>query len=211
VGSDPNELYGNRYTVLNSALNGAPQPPGGTCCAYSGDPSDGVTSVGTNEFQFQTLDQSAAIGDRTLTFEYDISGEGGTSVQKNVTARQFAYVTNNTPSNTCTLAYGTNRTYTYTVYTHPDHTALLPTDGLSNTAVTESFSPPLTCETGIGNKYLNTNAQFGDNITSICSSAPLTCVQTSTQTLSVAGYPVRTNTLQWTSTAVTYTSQGPTQ
>jgi hypothetical protein len=45
VGSDPNELYGNRYTVLNSALNGAPQPPGGTCCAYSGDPSDGVTSV----------------------------------------------------------------------------------------------------------------------------------------------------------------------
>ena len=108
VGSDPNELYGNRYTVLNSALNGAPQPPGGTCCADSSDPSDGVTSVGTNEFQFQTLDQSATVGDRTLTFEYDLSGEGGTSVQKSVTARQFAYVTNNAPSNTCTLAYGTN-------------------------------------------------------------------------------------------------------
>jgi hypothetical protein len=129
----------------------------------------------------------------------------------NVTAREFAYLTNASPSNTCTLAYGTNRAYTYTVYTHPDHAAVLPTDGVDGTAVTESFNPSLTCETITGKGSLNANAQIIDNISSGCSSAPLTCTQTSTQTVSVAGYQVRTNTLEWTSVGVTYTSDGPTQ
>jgi hypothetical protein len=33
----------------------------------------------------------------------------------------------------------------------------------------------------------------------------------SAQSLSIAGYEVRTNTLQWTSGGVTYTNDGPTQ
>ena len=33
----------------------------------------------------------------------------------------------------------------------------------------------------------------------------------SAQSLSIAGYEVRTNTLQWTSSGVTYTNNGPTQ
>jgi hypothetical protein len=213
VGTDPNELYGNHYALTDSTGKQNPQPPGGTCCAASSDPSDTVTQTGTNPptFQFETLDQSAAPGDRTLTFEYDLSGGQGASQQMNVTAREFAYLTNASPSNTCTLAYGTNRAYTYTVYTHPDHAAVLPTDGVDGTAVTESFNPSLTCETITGKGSLNANAQIIDNISSGCSSAPLTCTQTSTQTVSVAGYQVRTNTLEWTSVGVTYTSDGPTQ
>jgi hypothetical protein len=124
-----------------------------------------------------------------------------------VTARKFAYVANSSPSNACSLGYGTNRTYVCTLYTHPDGNAVLSTDGISGTAVAESFNPTLTCETITANGSVNANAQFADDITSICSSKPLTC----TQTMSVAGYPVRTNKLQWTSKGVTYTSNGLTQ
>jgi hypothetical protein len=213
VGNDPNELFGNHYTATDSTGTQNPQPPGGTCCAASSDTSDTVSQTGSNPpiFQFTTLNQSTTVGDRTLTFEYDLSNGEGASQQNKVTAREFAYVTNSNPSNTCTLGHGTNRTYTYTVYTHPDHTAVLSTDGISGTAVSENFNPSLTCETITGNGSLNTNAQFSDDITSACSSAPLTCAQTSTQTIKVAGYPVRTNSLQWTSAGVTYTSEGPTQ
>ena len=213
VGTDPNELYGNHYTLTDSTGKQPPQPPGGTCCADSIDASDTVTQTGSNPpiFQFTTLDQSIVVGDRTLTFEYDLSGSPGASQQMSVTARKFAYVTNSSPSNACSLGYGTNRTYVYTLYTHPDGNAVLSTDGISGTAVAESFNPTLTCETITANGSLNANAQFDDDITSICSSKPLTCTQTSTQTISVAGYPVRTNKLQWTSKGVTYTSNCPTQ
>jgi hypothetical protein len=212
VGNDPSELYGNHYIFSNSSGTQPPQPPGGICCAASSGTSDTVSQTSSNPiiFQFTTLNPSAVVGDRTLTFEYDLSGEG-TSQQMGVTAREFAYATNNSPSSTCTLKYGTNRAYVYSVYTHPDHAVVLSTDGISGTAVHESFNPSLSCETITGNGYLNANAQFIDNISSGCSSTPLTCTQTTTQTLSVAGYAVRTNTLQWTSAGVTYTSHGPTQ
>ena len=212
VGSDPNVLLANQFQVTNSAHDNAPQPPGGTCCAASSDSSDKITQVpGDNppSFQFETADQSSVVGDRTLTFEYDLSN-GGTAVQVNVTARKFAYLTNNNPSNTCTLKYGTNRSYVYNVYTHPDRQPIAP--GIAQgTAVTESFNPALTCQTITGNGSLNGNAQIIDQISSGCSNTPLTCSQTSTQSISVAGYPVRSNKLQWTSTGVTYTNNGPTQ
>ena len=135
----------------------------------------------------------------------------GPHAAETVTARQFAYLTNNNPSNQCALAYGTNKTYIYTVYTHPDGTAVVSGDDLDGTPVTESFNPSLTCSTITGSGSLNANGQFTDSISSVCSSAPLTCSQTSSQGLSVAGYLVRTNTLQWTSTGVTYTNNGPNQ
>jgi hypothetical protein len=62
--------------------------------------------------------------DRTLTFEYKLSSGAAVSRQKMVTARKFAYLTNNDPPNQCTLGHGTDRYYTYTVYTHPDKNAV---------------------------------------------------------------------------------------
>lgn len=131
VGSDPNELYGNHYQLTDSTGTQNPQPPGGTCCADSSDASDVITQTGSNPptFQFQTSDQSASVGDRTLTFEYDLSDGIGTAQQLSVTARQFAYAVNNSPSNACS-GYGYSYTYLYTPYTHPDHASILPTDGL---------------------------------------------------------------------------------
>jgi len=212
VGTDSHIVAANTYYATNG--NGAgPQPPGGTCCGASSDTSDivTVTNGNTPTIQFTTHDQSAKDLDRTLTFEYTLSSGAATSQQMNVTAREFAYATNNNPSNQCTLGYGTNRTYTYTIYTHPDREAVDSNSGLSGTPVTEGFNPALTCETKTGNGSLDDNGEFSDQIASLCSSAPLTCTQTSTQTISVAGYLVRTNTLQWTSTGVKYTSDGPTQ
>jgi hypothetical protein len=147
VGSDPNVLNGNQFQVANGAGNALPQPPGGTCCAASSDPSDTVTQIGQNppDFQFKTFHQSTAVSDRKLAFEYDLPNGNGTAVQLNVTARKFSYLTNNNPSNTCTLGYGTSRTYVYNVYTHPDHAPVQNSDSLQGTAVTESFSPPLSC------------------------------------------------------------------
>ena len=213
VGSDPSILNSNHFQVANSAGNAGPQPPGGTCCAASSDVSDTATPVsGANppEFVFQTLDQSATTGDRTLTFEYELSDGEGTSVQLSVTAREFAYATNSNPGNVCGLGYGTDRTYVYTMFTHPDHAAVGGGDA-QGAAVTETFTPQLTCATITGNGSLNSNSQVSDHVTSACSNAPLTCTQTSTQTISVAGYVVRRNTLQWTGTGVNYTNNGPTQ
>jgi hypothetical protein len=213
VGSDSNIVSRNDYQVTNSAHDAGPQPSGGTGSAASSDASDTITQVAQYppEFHFQTPDQSTNNGDRTLTFTYSVSGVGSASVQTSVTARKFAYVTNNSPYNACTLGYGTDRTYIYTVYTHPDKTAVQANDALTNTPVNEGFNPALTCKTVTGSGALNANGQFTDHVASACSSSPLTCTQTSTQTINVAGYPVRTNTLQWTSTGVTYTSNGPNQ
>jgi hypothetical protein len=210
VGTDSHIVAANTYYAQDSH-NGNPQPAGGTCCAESSDQSDviAVNNRNTKTIQFTTLDQSKTDGDRTLTFEYTLSDGAGTSVQKNVTARQFAYLTNNNPSNQCTLGYGTDRTYTYTVYTHPDKMAI--EGSVSGTPVAEAFNPAMQCKTVTGDGFLDGEGQFADNVTSVCSSAPLTCTQTTNQSISVGGYSVRTNTLQWTSTGVTYTSKGPTQ
>jgi len=215
VGTDTNEIRANEYQVTNAAHSALPQPPGGTCCAASSDPSDSVTltPTGNNPFTFHigTMDQSATGGDRTLTFEYVLPDGEGTSVQLNVTAREFAYLTNNDPGNDCHLQYGTNRTYVYTVYTHPDRNAVVANDGLVGTAVEESFNPPLACMGTPQNGGLQLSGGISDNVGSLCSDSPLTCTQTTTQSLSVAGYPVRTNTLQWGSSGVVYTNNGPTQ
>ncbi len=127
-----------------------------------------------------------------------------------VTARKFFYATNNNPSNVCTLGYGTKRTYTYTVYTHPDHAAVDGNSGLSGTPVSESFDQTPHCLTHTGGGSLNDAGQFADNVV-YCGNMPLTCSETRTQTLKVAGYPVRTNTLTSGSGGVTYTSNGPSQ
>lgn len=212
VGTDSNIVSANVYFATNGS-GGAPQPAGGTCCAASSDLSDTV-EVGTGQpitINFTTLDQSTAVGDRTLTFEYNLSDGEGASQQMNVTARKFAYVANDNPPNQCTLAYGTARTYTYTVYTEPDKAAVDQNSGLSGTPVEETFNPAPACHNVTGNGALDPNGQFQDNVGSACSSQPLTCTQTVTQSLSVAGNPVRTNTLTWSNTGVTYTSNGPTQ
>jgi hypothetical protein len=210
VGNDSNELFGNRFRMYGDAgFTTDPQPTGGTSSASSSDTSDAITQFSQHPpgFQFQTSDQSAA---RTLTFTYTLNGQS-TNVQKNVIARQFAYLTNNSPSNQCTMAHGTIRQYVYTVYTHPDLKPVLSSDNLEGTAVTESFSPSLQCNTVMANGSLDANADITDTVSSLCSNTPLTCTQTSTQTIKVAGYAVRTNTLQWTSNGVNYTNDGPTQ
>lgn len=214
VGSDSHIYATNLFQVTNQAQTGAPQPSGGTSSATSGDSSDTVTQTEgppnqLYEFRFQTADQSTTVGDRTLTFNYNLSSGAATSVQVKVTARKFAYLTNNTPSNACTLGHGTSRMYVYTVNTHPDNQPLTP--GIAQgTPATESFNPVLTCGPITGNTTLSVNSQITDNVT-YCSTAPLTCSETSTQTISVGGYAIRTNTLQWGSSGVTYTNDGPTQ
>lgn len=212
VGSDSNIVSANSFFATDGA-GGSPKPTGGTVSASSSDSSDSfqITQGNNPVVKVTTQDQSTSNLDRTLTFTYTVSGSGSTSQQMTVTARKFAYLTNNNPSNLCTLGHGTDRTYTYTVYTEPDKTALNSDSGPSGTPATETFSPALTCNTVTGSGSLDPNAQFTDHVSSACSSQPLTCSQTSTQTLRVGGYSVRTNTLTWTSTGVTYTSNGPTQ
>jgi len=210
VGNDSNELFGNRFRMYGDAgFTTDPQPTGGTSSASSSNTSDAITQFSQHPpgFQFQTSDQSVTTGDRTLTFAYTLNGQS-TSAQNNVTARQFSYLTNNNPSSTCTLGHGTSRSYVYTVYTHPDHNAVTGSDNLQGTAVTESFNAA-PCGS-IGNGSIDANGQFTDNIVD-CSTQPLTCSKTVTQTLKVAGYQVRTNTLVFSTTGVSYSSNGPTQ
>ena len=101
--------------------------------------------------------------------------------------------------------------YTYTVYTHPDGGAIDGDSGLNEAKVTETFNPPLTCGQHTGDGGLNMNGQFADHISSGCSSSALTCSNTTTQSIGVAGAQVRTNSLVWSSSGVSYTSNGPTK
>jgi hypothetical protein len=211
VGSDPNVIGANTFLTSDGNGGTSPKPSGGTLSATSSDSSDKATIITSPALgaQFTTSDQSTNSGDRKLTFKYSVNG-GSASQSVNVTARKFAYVTNNSPANSCTLAYGTNRTYTYTVYTHPDGQAA-GNGNISGTAVTESFSPGLTCGQHTGDGALDANGEFTDLVASACSAnqAALTCRDSTTQTLSVGGFQVRTNKLVWSSSGIAYTSNGP--
>jgi len=206
VGSDANLLEGNLFFFNVN-------PTGGTFSASSSNSSDSITfssASGQERFQVQTSTQSASVGDRTLTFNYTAPNcTQPVTVTQSVTARQFAYLTNYSPSNTCTLGFGTKQTYVYTVFTHPDKTAIDSTNSLQGTPVAESFDhTPKCAQTGNGN--IDPNGQFSDNIVD-CGNTPLTCSDTVTQTLSIAGVGVRKNTLQAGSNGITYTNDGPTQ
>ena len=213
VGTDPNILSANTYFLTLASGT----PTGGTYGGSSSDTNDKVTLTWDSELNMekatiQTTDQSTAVGDRTLTFTYTPPSCGAISLVKKVTARQFAWVTNNSPGNICNLGYGWQYTYFYTPYTHPDG-LVVPGEGLlTGTATGEVFNPTtISCGNKPGNSSLDANSQFQDNI-ELCSTQPLpVCSSTNTQTLSIAGYTVRTNSLTIANTGLTYTSEGPTK
>jgi len=205
VGTDPNLVPANSIYATVS-------PPGGTfteTSSVSGDTFSPVTAGGPG-WVVNTTTPSTAVVDRKLTFAYTVNGVSAPPFSLNVTARQFAYATNNSPSNVCTLGHGTKQVYTYTPYTHPDKIAVQSELGLSGTVVTESFSPQPPTGAVIGSGALNANDQFSDTI-AYCSTSALSSLPTVTQTLFIEGYQVRQNTLQFLSTGVTYTSLGPTK
>ena len=215
-------LQGNQYNSIfagtDQNLAGANSifatvsPTGGTFTTTSSASGDTFTPVTTGGpgWVVNTTTQSTNSGDRTITVKYTVSGQAPVSKFLNVTARQFAYAANNTPSNTCTLGYGTSYLYIYIPYTHPDGTAVQPGLSLGGTAVTESFNPQPPAGTVTGNGSLNANSQFTDQLT-YCSTSPLSSSPTVTQTISIEGYQVRQNSLTYSSAGVTLSSLGPTQ
>jgi hypothetical protein len=189
-------------------------PPGGTFTTKSSDSKDSfapVTSGGPG-WIITTPDQSQNNSDRILTFSYTVTGEGTVFQIMRVTAREFAYATNSSLTNQCRLGYGYDYDITYTPYTHPDKTAVQPNIGVTDTIVTETFSPSvINCGNVTGDGALNASSQFTDRI-ALCSTNPLpACTSTNTQTWKVGGYLVRTNSLTIANTGLTYTNQGPTQ
>lgn len=157
----------------------------------------------------QTTGYGAIPIDRILTFTYTYNNQAAYQVMK-VTARQFAYATNSAPQNMCSLGYGTSCSLLYTVYTHPDKTAVDFSSDLGGTAVKEGFNPSIPCGVDTGDGALNAKGQFTDRLV-YCSNQPLHCSGTTTQTLTVGGYGVRTNTLTYSSSGVSYSSNGPNQ
>lgn len=136
-----------------------------------------------------------------------------------VTARKFFYLANASPSNQCQALggqYGYFYIYTYTPYTHPDGNPIDTNSGLGGTAVNETVDPQAggtvcTNSTETGDGSLRSEGIFTDQV-SLCSNSPIpTCDKKYTQVFKVAGYPVRTNTLEYTNTQLIYTNQGPTQ
>ena len=205
VGTDPNLATANSIFATVS-------PTGGTFTETSNQTGDTFTAVpsGGPGWVVHTTTQSANAGGRLLTVAYTVSGQGQVSRSLDVTAREFAYATNNSPSNTCTLGYGTKYLYTYTPYTHPDKIAVQPGLGLTGTAVTETFSSPPPGGTVTGSGWLDANSQFADQLT-WCSTSPLTLSTSITQYLSIEGYQVRQNLLTYSTSGIALTNQGPTQ
>ena len=205
VGTDPNLASANSIFATVS-------PTGGTFTTSSSNSPDTFTPVqsGGPGWVVNTTTQSTNSGDRKITVTYTVSGQGSATQSLNETARQFAYATNNTPSNTCT-GYGYTYLYVYTPYTHPDGAAVQPGLGLDGVVVTESFNPQLPSGYDTGSGSLDANSEFTDKL-GVCSPSPLTPFSiTVTQTLSIEGYQVRQNSLTFADTGLTYTSLGPNQ
>ncbi len=210
VGADPTIVAKNAY-FAGDGQGHYPQPPGGSFTGSSSDANDSATASSSPppQVNFKTPDQSSTSNDRKLTFTYTLSGGASKSRTMNVTARQFAYATNNTPTNQCDLAYGTDYLITYTIYTHPDKGAVGP-EG-SGIPATEVFDPsPVPCGAVTGNGALDMNGLLTDHARD-CFSTPITCIGTATQTISIATYQVRTNALTFSTAGDTITSKGPTQ
>jgi hypothetical protein len=115
VGSDSHIVSANSYFLSGT-------PTGGTYGATSSDSSDTLTPTFVSSLQLekvtvQTADQSTTNGDRTLTFSYTPPSCPRFTLTQTVTARKFSYLTNNNPSNQCTLGFGTTR-FTSTQSTH---------------------------------------------------------------------------------------------
>jgi hypothetical protein len=212
VGIDSHIVSANSYFLSGT-------PTGGTYGATSSDSSDILTPTFVSSLQLekvtvQTADQSTTNGDRTLTFSYTPPWCQRFTLTQTVTARKFSYLTNNNPSNQCTLGFGTDQVYIYAIYTHPDKTAVDANSGLGGTPVTETFDQTPTCLSETGDGAINSDGQFIGQFTdhlAYCGNKPLTCSETRTQTLKVAGFAVRTNTLQTDSSGITYTNGGPNQ
>lgn len=204
VGADPNLSGANSIFATVS-------PTGGTFTEASSVSADTFTPVqsGGPGWVVTTNTQSASVNDRVLTFTYTAEGQT-VEQQLTVTARQFAYATNNSPSNTCTLGHGTTFLYTYTPFTHPDHIAVQPSLGLTGTKVSESFNPLPPSGTVTGSGSLAADSTFTDKL-SYCSTSALTSQPTVTQSISIEGFQVRQNSLQYSSSGIALTSQGPTQ
>ena len=216
VGTDPNILSANTYFLTAT-------PAGGSYGGSSSDPNDTVTlssSSGLEKAVAKTGDQSANVGDRTLTFTYTPPSCPAFTLTKSVTARQFAWVTNGPLSNVCSAGYGYQYQIVYTPYTHPDNAVVPEGIGLTGTLVNETIAPQsggTVCtnysETGDGS--LNANSQFVDKV-ALCSNSPIpACDKKYTQTYTIAqsppSTPVRTNTLEFTNTVLKFTNQGPTK
>lgn len=212
VGTDPNIISANTYFLQYS-------PTGGTFSGTSSNSGDSITftpASGLEKAQVQTSTQSQATSDRTLTFSYTAPNcTKAAAVEQTVTARQFAYLTNGTLSNVCSAGYGYQYFISYTPYTHPDGTVVPP--GLDGTKVSETITPQTggtSCTNYVetGDAGLNANSQFSDQV-ALCSNAPIpSCDKKYTQQFSIGqSGTVRTNILEYTNTALTYTNQGPTQ
>ena len=212
VGADPTitALFGPNtfYTVVS--------PKGGSFTVTSSDSTDTFTNgsdAGYPVASITTMDQSAKVNDRTLTFEYAVSGQPTAQVVLNVTAREFAYATNPTLGNICPYKYGYEYKIVYTPYTHPDKAAVQPSIGMNGVIVAESFVPPtFTCGNTPGNGTLTSESNFTDTI-AVCSTNPIPpCSSTNVQTIKVGGFTVRTNSLTVTNNPpLGYVSNGPTQ
>jgi len=209
VGSDP------QFTIENKFYATTAQPSGGTFTGSSSESTDSFTTGTTSGLQWAspyTTVQSTSANDRHLTFTYTLPDGTSSSKQFNITSRLLAYATNNTPANTCSLGYGWKYQYTYTPYSRPDSQPAPGNSELNGVIVTEAFSPTtIACGNQPGNGNLDGNGQFVDTV-AICSTTAIpACSSTHTQTLKIAGYTVRTNSVTISNTGLTYTSQGPTQ
>ena len=212
-GNPHNSLFvgTDTHLVPPNSIFATVSPAGGAFTETSSASGDTFTNVqsGGPGWVVHTTTQSTSTGDRNITVHYTVNGQTASQSQSD-TARQFAYATNDSPGNICSLGYGSKYVYTYTPYTHPDKVAVQSDLSLDGTPVTESFNPQPPAGAITGSGWLNGNNQFTDTL-AYCSTTPLSSSPTVTQTLSIEGYQVRQNSIAFSSTGIALTSQGPAQ
>jgi hypothetical protein len=161
---------------------------------------------------------STGLLDTLLTVNYTYNGQPATPATRYITVRIFRYLQQSGQTQVILLngpsQYGYNAYAYYNIYTNPG--GQLVASGFSGMATLESvtinsISPPnviVTLHQGPG--ATNNNSQIVDDLSAISSSPfPQNLDIKASQTLSVGGIYVRSNSLDYTSSGPAITNNGP--
>lgn len=171
---------------------------------------NGVSSASITTLTAPTPSKST--NDTTITVKYQASGSSeSATATKQITALKFEFLegpSTSTINFNGPTEFGYDTTATYVIHTFPGEQPM--PSGFDGITVTENVSGCSACVTGPGGT--NANSNIVDDLHALSSQPlPPAFSITASQTISVGGFLVRNNTLNYTAQGVTITNNGPTQ
>ena len=213
-GTDSYALSYNAFASSGSPANGSFTWSVNPANATIGSPTQSTgNGISQSEVTLTAVTQSKSAGDTTLTSKYTLNNVSA-QVSEPITVTRFSSLGCVQPQITPLngpATYGYTAIVNYPIYVSPGATAgqtsmeWAPGDGFP---VAENVHPA-----GLITSNGSTIGGYVKDNLSVLSNAPIpqNYTQNATQTITIEGIQIRSNTLSWTATGVTITGQGCSQ